>query len=169
MNFEVAKSRYPIVSSHFGAYINRAMLPILDINKLDALCVVGTDRKSLKTTTTGVMSLILRYKQKEGAVSSFDNVKDDLVLLQLQGARSSVSFRVSRGFYWTDFMADEAIAIASHRDSGIRRLAMPKIESIEGIDHGQSEQLINRYRDFATRAQLRWSRTDDAYVRDVRR
>ena len=168
MNIEVAKSRYPLPTSQFDRYINHSMWPVVDSAKVSAECLTGEQRLK-RTHTTGVMSLVLRYKQIDGAVSSFDSQREDLILLQLQGVRSSVSFRLARGFYWTDFMADEAVAIVSNRASGMRRLAMPKIETIPGIEYANSEQVQSHYRSFATRANLRWSKTDEAYVRDIRR
>lgn len=168
MNIEVAKSRYPLPPTQFARYINHSMLPVVDSTKVSAECLTGEQRLK-RTHTTGVMSLVLRYKQIDGAVSSFDNNKDDLVLLQLQGVRSSVSFRLARGFYWTDFMADEAVAIASHRKSGIRRLTMPRIEIIPGVEFANLDRVQSHYRNFAMRAKLQWSKTDEAYVRDIRR
>lgn len=169
MNIEIAKSRYPLDVSSFQRYTNRSMFPPVDANKFSADVLYGPERERLRTPTTGRLSLVLWYKAKEGAVSSFYDAQEDLKLLQLQGARSSVSFRVARGFYWTDFMADEIVAIASHRQSGIRRIIMPSIEEIQGIEKAASEMVRNRYNEFATRAGLQWSRTDNAHVRDIRR
>lgn len=162
---EAIASLYP-KTDVVARYVRPMVFPPLDMGQMVLSCMMGSDRSVLKTPTAGDLSLMLSYKAKEGAVSSFSVQDRDLTLAQLQGARSPRSFRVTTSIYWIDLMADEAVAIAKHRRAGIRRLLMPKPAMIEGIEHAVSEQVVIRYHDFATRAGLRWSDQDVAFARD---
>lgn len=162
---EYIATLYP-KSSGFGRYMRSGIFPPMDTQQLLLSFLVGDDRRALKTPTTGDVSLLLAYKAKEGAISSFGVADRDLQLMQLQGARSSRAFRVATGVYWIDLMADEAVSMAKHRRSDIKRLTMPKPAMIKGIEHAVSELVVNRYHEFATRAELRWSQDDLVFARD---
>lgn len=166
MNFEVMKSRYPLPPDAYSRYI-RAIVPAMNVEQLDTGLVVGHERRGFKTPITGDFSNILRYKGIEAAVSSFATTNDDLVLLQLQGAKSKVSWRVATGVRWDDFLMYEAVALAQSSGSGVRRIGMPKPIQIENIEGARSEQALDRYKAFIMLAHLRWSQADYLYVRDL--
>lgn len=168
MNFEAVQQRYPISATELLRY-HRAVLPPLNIAQLNAELLVGRNRRVLRTPITGDFSTVLRYKGKEGAVSSFE-VRDgtDMVLQQLQGARSPVSWRVATAFKWDSFLMHDALEIAQMPESGVRRIAMPNPLHIKGIESAESEQAVERYRAFITFAALQWSQTDHLFVRDLK-
>lgn len=166
MNFEVMKSRYPLSPDAYSRYL-RVIVPAMNVEQLDTGLVVGHERRDLKTPVAGDFSSVLRYKGIEAAVSSFAAENDDMVLLQLQGAKTKVSWRVATGVRWDDFMMSEALALAQSSGSGVRRIGMPKPVHIENIEGARSEQALERYKAFIVLAHLRWSQADNLYVRDL--
>lgn len=167
MNFEAMKERYPLQSGAYRRYL-RVIVPQLDIERLDTGLLVGHERHVVRTPITGDFSTVLRYKSTEAAVSSFEARGDDMVLQQLQGARSKVSWRVATGMRWDDFLMSEAIAVATLPESGVRRIGMPQPIDIENIDGARSEQALERYKAFIVHAHLRWSQQDQLFVRDLK-
>lgn len=165
---EQIRSMFPKTGG-FDAYIRRIVLPPLDMSRLSLAFLVGRERSYMRTPVTGHVSLLLSYKEKEGAVTSFELLDQEMKLLQLQGARSPRAFRVATAVQWIDLMADEAVGIAKNRRTDIRRLTMPNPVLIEGVEHADSEHVLARYNDFASRAGLRWSQTELLYARDFRR
>jgi hypothetical protein len=169
MNYEALESRYPLNPEAYRPHLNASVTPPLDLYQLDSRLLHGSARSSIKTPVNGNLSIVLYYKEKESLVASFEtSATDDLRLLQLQGANSSKSYRVATGLRGQNFMAQEALALALHPESGIHRLVVPNLTHIEGIDSVQSELALMRYKGFAVYALLRWSQEEDAYVRDVR-
>lgn len=168
MNFEAVLRRYPLPEGEYQRYLRR-ILPPVDAAQLSTELLVGHSRRILKTPVTGDFSQILRYKGIEAAVSSYAVDDTDMILRQLQGAKSRVSWRVATGVRWDDFLMNEAVAIARLPHSGVRRIGMPNPLLIEGIDGAKSEGAIERYKAFVVIAALQWSQTDKLYVRDVRK
>lgn len=169
MNVEVVRQRYPLPIEKFAQYRRRGVSPALDISRLELGFMVGTERADLDTATAGNCSNILSYKGREGAVSSFEIKREvDLVLVQLQGARSPVSWRVATALRWDALLMTEALEIARLEGSGIRRIGMPNPLFIKGIDQAVSEEAFNRYHAFIHVAALTWSAEDQLYVRDVK-
>lgn len=167
-HIEHIQSMFPKTAG-FEAYIRPFVLPPLDMSRISLAFLAGAERGSMHTPVTGDVSLLLAYKEKEGAVTSFALLDREMKLLQLQGARSSKAFRVTTAVHWIDLMADEAVGIAQNRRTDIRRLTMPNPAMIEGIEHADSEQVVTRYHDFASRAGLCWSQDELLFAKDFRR
>lgn len=147
----------------------RLVIPPMDIAQLGTEFLVGRARSELKTPITGSWSNVLRYKGVEAAVTSFQVKDEDMILQQLQGAKSRVSWRVATGMRWSDFLLTEAMNVAKTRGSEVRRLGMPRPELIENIEGARSESAVERYKAFIVIAGLQWSQQDRLYVADVSR
>jgi hypothetical protein len=168
MNIEVVQQRYPLPTEHFHGFLRKEVTPGLDVAQLEIQLLVDDERKVLKTPVTGNISHVLKYKGREGAVSSFtDRDNQDLILVQLQGAKSSVSWRVTTGLRWCNLFMSEALQIANLDGSGIRRIGMPNPLFIQGIESSESEEILYRYQAFITFAALQWSEDDQLFVRDI--
>lgn len=168
MNYELAGKRYPLPPSAYVGYLRRDVQPSLDPNKLAINLMWGDQRQHLiKTPTTGDATMAVYYKTKEGAVSSFKTEGTAVWVLQLQGAKSSESYRVTTGLHWTDLFADELVTLASHPESGVDRIAMLNPLLIEGVVQARSEATLIRYQNFITHAYLRWSQDERAFFRDL--
>lgn len=165
--FEIIKSWYP-KGKEVRQYV-RPVIPPLDVSRLGLACLIGEERRAIRTPTTGSVSLLLSYKNREGAISSFEFTDSDMELLQLQGARSAKAFRVASGVRWAELMADEAVVMALEGNTGIRRLTMPHVAMIQGIEHAvASEGASDRYMNFVFRAKLRWSQEERLFARDIK-
>ena len=165
---EHIQSMFPKTTG-FETYLRPFIVPPLDRSRISLAFLVGAERGTMHTPVTGDVSLLLAYKEKEGAVTSFELLDREMKLLQLQGARSARAFRVATAVRWIDLMADEAVGIARNRRTDIRRLTMPNPVMIEGIEHADSEHALARYNDFASRAGLRWSQDELLFAKDFRR
>lgn len=167
MNYETLSRRYPLSSHQYEPYLNRTVVPPLNCEKIGTLLMIGDLRKVLKTTTTGNFSIVITYKSREGAVVSFSVQGTDLKVLQLQGAKTRESYRLTTGLYYTDFFADETLHLANHPESGIQRVLMPSPQCIQDIKSATSDNALRQYDYFILRAFLRWSEEEKAYIRDI--
>lgn len=121
----------------------------------------------MKTPTTGDLSLIVRYKGKEGYVASLGEEAQDLTILQLQGGRQE-GYRVSSGLAIVPLLAEQIRLLAEHPDSPYEHLFMPPIVLIQGIIDAASEQVIRRYEELAQRVGLTFSQVENRFVRKLR-
>jgi len=138
----------------------------LDPNKLSSTMVVGVDRDRLTVATTGDISLTLRYKERDGVVSSYTLLDQDLRVDQLQGARQE-GYRISTALNWAQFFADEMLEVAKHPESGVERIVMPLSCLIDGFIDA-TEPAARRYEIFKARASMRFSAEEKLFVRDVK-
>ena len=157
----------PPQAREFFPFLNRGTASPLDIQKLDLQCLSGSRRNEVKTAITGDFSLVLKYKAREGAVSSFEEAERDLVVVQIQGARQE-GYRVTTGMNWVYLFANQALWIANHPESGFDRLVLPLLGAVKGLDTA-TEEAVKRYERFVRLAGMRSSDVDRAFVRDVSR
>lgn len=146
--------------------LTRPPLPRLLPANLSISILEGDERKGLKTPTAGDTTLLVRYKNREGAVASVDIQETDLQLIQLQGARQE-GFRVEAGLNVVALFADQLLQIASHAESGLYRITMPPIVAIQGFVNA-SERALARYNGLAGRLNMRFSDQEQKFVRDVK-
>ena len=144
------------------------MTPSLSVAEIDLLLLKGDERHIVSTPTTGDYTLMLQYKRREGAVTSFEDRKSDLVILQLQGARSSKSYRLTSGLKWIEVFADQAISIAEHPLTPFQRVLMPPLHQIEGTASWERD-IREKYARFRSVAMLRHSEEEQMYVRDIKK
>lgn len=145
--------------------------PPLDPSGLELDLLVGGERKILKTPITGSCTFALRYKGYEGAVTSLEEKGVDLIVVQVQGARSRRSYRVSSGIDWVRLFADQVSSVAEHPLSPFQRLVMPTPYAIEGLFDElvrRRETVDSKYIRFATQAGLRFSQSEKAYIKDIK-
>ena len=140
-------------------------LPPISVDRLSMGLLIGDERTVLRVNTTGDASLIIRYKKREGVVSSMALPNQDLSLVQLQGSNQE-GYRIDTGMYWVNFFADRLWQLASHPRSGLKRLTMPTFDSIPGFADAV-EEAMKRYKDFARMAKLDFSKEEKLWVRDV--
>jgi hypothetical protein len=117
MNLEMTLQR-EMAQPDFRSYQYHGTLP-LDQNQLRIRSVIGMDRRSLRTPVEGDASLVLSYKNFESAVISVaEQAAGEMwLLMQVQGAKSRKSYRVSSGMSWHKALADRLVSYASHPDA----------------------------------------------------
>lgn len=172
MNFNI-KERLgwqPPQADFFRPFTHR-INPPLDLSQLRLDLLEGDERRGLQTPTTGFCTLALRYKGREGAVTSLGEREADLVVLQVQGAKNKVSYRVSSGIDWVRLFAHQVISIAGQSSLPFQRVVMPAPYAIEGlleeVIRGR-ETVDTKYIRFATQAGLRFSQDEQAFIRDIK-
>ncbi len=146
--------------------IPNARLRQIDPNKLSSAMLIGVERDRLTVPSTGDVSLVVRYKERDGAISSLTLSRPDLRVDQLQGAKQE-GYRVTSSMWWVLFFADEILGIARNSQSGVERLVMPPIFAIQGLLDA-TEGAIVRYQEFAARLEMRLSLEEMLLVRDVK-
>ncbi len=137
----------------------------IDPKRLSSNMVTGAQRASLTIPSTGDVSLLIRYKERDGVISSFGLSGSDLRLDQLQGAKQE-GYRVTSSVSWVHFFADEILNIAKHPESGVERLVMQPTFAIQGFLDA-AEKAMRRYDEFAARLKMRFSAEELLYVREV--
>lgn len=142
-------------------------LPV-DFTRIDLSFLCGDERKTLKTITSGDSTLLLKYKEEEGAVLSMETNNDDLTLLQLQGARSRKSYKVTTAIKWVDLFADQLNNIINHPHNYFKRITMPPLWEIKGLYDSCSENIISRYEQLANNLQMRFSPESQQYIKELR-
>jgi hypothetical protein len=166
---EAIKGRYPLQQSELSLYIRPNVKPPLNLNKLMTAFFCGElEQQKIKTPTTGNTSLLLSYKGYEGAVISWLAENEDLVVKQVQGAKSQKSYRTATAMDWTTFFAKESLAIAKSPQTPIKRLAIPHPLQIAGVVENRSESPLMRYEAFIAIAMLSWSEEEKLFVRDIK-
>lgn len=165
---ELIKQHYtPPQAEDFKAYERTdSKIPGIKIERLDLTYLVGNERIGLQTPVTGDSSLLLRYKGREGAISSIATPPDQIQIVQLQGS-SQEGYRVNTSLNWTALMADQILVMANDPRNEIRRLIMPYLGAIAGLIDAE-ETAIKRYEEMAARIGMSMSNSERAWVRDIR-
>ncbi len=172
MCLEKAIQLYPLPRELYKPYIRVGIQPPLDINRVTSEFIFGDRRQVvLKTPVTGDGSLILSYskngKTKEGGVVSLKENNSDLLVLQVQGATSGISYRLLTGLRWESFAADQIRRIGCFlaKHGSIDRIAVPFF--IEGIDSAKSENAYHKYQIVAARLGLKPSTEEKMFVGEI--
>lgn len=160
----------PLHSGEYVSYLrNGASIPI-DNQRIDLSLLYGEERTTLRTPTNGDHSLVLRYKQHEGAVASIETAIDSgrMAILQLQGARSKESYRVATGLLWVKLFADQILKMCNHDQSPFGRIVMPNLSEIEGLSELGNEDAHRRYLKLADIIGMRYSKENRQYIKELR-
>lgn len=144
-------------------------MPMLNVSQLVLQSLVLDQRDSLKTPVAGVASLLLEYKNKEGAIMSVNEVNngEDWRVIQVQGCKSKSSYRVASSFYWQRFLADTLKKYAVHEDAEVRYITMPALSNIDGIERGVSERINQYYNVVKETFSMRFSEEEGIYIAEV--
>lgn len=157
----------PPTQGDFLPYLRKdSKLPEISTDRLRVDLLVGDERSGLKSVPTGDATFVLRYKGREGALSSVTLPNGDMSVIQLQGAQQE-GYRVNTGLVWVYFFADQLLSIAQHPESGVERLTMPTFLAIQGFADA-AEGAMQRYEDFTKRASMKLSTQEQIWARDVR-
>lgn len=167
VNFEAARGRYPRNGESLSRYLLDSE-PQLKVNELGIGLYVADERRELQTATTGDASVLLRYKNHDVSVISWQGSGEDLEVMQLQGARSPKSYRGTKGVGWERLFGDETWAVAEIPEAEIARVTMQHPLDIPGVEGQATELAIRRYILFAAYLSLVWSNQERMFVRDVK-
>ena len=146
--------------------IPNAKLRQIDPNKLSSVMLSGAERDRLTVPSTGDLSLVVRHKERDGAISSLTLSRPDLRIDQLQGAKQE-GYRVTSSMRWVYFFADEILEVVRNSESGVERLVMPPTFAIQGLLDATEGAMV-RYQEFAARLGMRLSEEEMLFVRDVK-
>lgn len=140
----------------------------IDYSRISLSVLCGDERNILKTPITGDSTLVLRYREKEGAVLSMETNTEDLTLVQLQGAKSPVSYQITTSISWVRLFGDQVEKIITHPKCCFERISMPPLDQIIGLHDAESDKAVGRYQQLANILKLRFSHEDLKFVRDLR-
>lgn len=149
----------------------KPVVPEITAAELALSLLVLEERASLRTPTPGNVTILLSYKNKDGAIISYLADEGDLQILQLQGARSRKAYRVYNGVKTVALFAQETSFLAQHT-SWIERISMPIIDALAGIDAVEAKSLNSVYARYTALQQLlglEWSASEQLFVADVKK
>ncbi len=142
---------------------------IIDTARVNLHLLCDEERKTLQTPVNGDSSLVLRYRDKEGSIISTATFGEEISVLQLQGARNNVSYKVSTGIDWVKLFSDQISKIISYDDQNhFRLITMPDIVKIDGLSESGTEMARGRYIRFANMLGLRFSKEDGKYIKELK-
>lgn len=141
-------------------------LPPIKTGRLSVDLLIGEERSALRAVPTGDATFVLRYKGREGALSSVSLPESDLSVVQLQGANQE-GYRVNTGLVWVYFFADQLLRVAQHPESGVGRLTIPTFLAVQGFADA-TEKAMLRYEEFTKRVGMRYSAEEQVWARDIR-
>lgn len=151
MSLELVSSIYPLNKESYRPYLRKGIYPPLDIRRINTEFLIGNERISrLQTLFTGDGSLVMSYgrqgTQYEGIIISFQQRGRDLLVLQIQGARSKTSYRLATGLNLESFITDQITKIGCflYRSQLIDRLTFPLWTT--GLESAASVNVVERYR-----------------------
>lgn len=140
-------------------------MPPLQVERLETKLLVGGARIGLKVPVAGDFTLALKYKQRLGAVISYEECdNDDLEVLQLQGAKQK-GVRVTAGMRWVDHFADQSLKFIQDPGTTYTRLVIPTAMEMRGIGNMTDEAMV-RYREFVHSSGMKYSKDERLFVRD---
>lgn len=163
-NIKLINSIEPV---YYEKFINPNNQIKIDVSRIDLSLLCGEERKVLKTPITGDSSLILKYQEKEGAVMSMNTFDEEFSILQLQGAKNKVSYKVSTGIDWINLFSNQVSEIVSSNQEYFKLISMPSLNRIEGLYDTGTEMAAKRYVRFANILGMRFSRENDKYIKEV--
>ena len=146
--------------------------PPLDLSELRIDALVQDERLTLSTPVEGDVSLALSYKKNVAAVMSIREQASGEIwnLLQLQGARSKKSYRVSSSMSWHKALADRALQYARHPEAAVKQLAMPHLYEITNLTNAANyEAARTRYSMVINHLKMRFSHALGLYICDVQK
>lgn len=156
------------------AYCNPSLPPKtrpLDTNKLLLEPLIKEQRDSLKAHFAGVVSLLLRYKKKEGTIMSIDELKngEEWRVVQVQGCKSKSSYRVASSFHSQRFLSDYLKQYAFHTYAEVRHITMPSIYNIAGIEEAASQCVERSYASVVKNLGMRFSKEVGLFIVDIKK
>jgi hypothetical protein len=158
----------PLIPEDLGRYIKREIAPPVDAQRLELGLLKGDERSVLRTPTTGDLSLILRYKGREGFVASMGDEGDALSILQFQGATRQEGYRVVSGVHVVRLFADQIHEIATHPESPYREMYMPPAYMIEGVEVAVSAMVKPRYEALAAELGMQYSEREQLFLKKLK-
>lgn len=152
----------------WNKYANPTCRPALDQSKIVFESLVGDQREHVRTPCGWDASFLLRYKRREGAITSLEEINDGVVwnIPQVQGAKSKKSYRLTKGLNWQHVFADAVAQCVQRSDNGLEHVTMPRIEAVEGVTNacGNPDSSYTVVRKFLN---MRWSDELGFYVVDA--
>ena len=162
--------RHHLPNPDFAKYFT-SFQPPLDLSHLKLDPVVGGDREKLKAILEGDHGIMLRYKGREGALTSIDEEENGEIwrAFHVTGARSKKSFRVASGLHWPNLLGDSVNELANHPESEVRHIVMPPMHGVTNLDGAASEHVDSYYRRFRSALGMTFSKEAGLFIRDIKR
>jgi hypothetical protein len=155
----------PLTPDYYGQFLRPNPKLTLDQTRINLSVLCDDERNCLNTPTNGDSSLVIRYRDKEGAVLSLETHTTDLTVVQLQGAKSRVSYQVSTGFLWVNLFSDQINQITAHPQNFFDQISMPSLDQIDGLYDSGTDAAADRYRQLIKFLGLRYSQENLKYIR----
>jgi hypothetical protein len=144
--------------------------PPLDLAEISIRALIGAMRCRIDIPYEGDASLLLSYKNKEGGMMSLreSEAGETWSILQVQGGRSSKSYRVSTAMPWHEALADRTLQYAQLPDADVRHITMPQDFFVTNItDATNYDSVLKRYAEVRKRLKMRFSQEQNLYICDV--
>ena len=154
--------------NYYEQFLRPNKILTLEKSRIDLAVFCGDERKVLKTITDGDSSLILRYKEKEGMALSLKTETGELSIVQLQGAKGKIGYKISTGFCFVDFFGDQIKKMVDHPKSEFEIISMPSMGQINGLEDFSAEVAIQRYQRLANILGLRFSNQEWKFIKEIR-
>lgn len=158
----------PPTSEDFIPFVKKDVVPAVDASQLNMGLFVGEQRAGLKTATTGEMSLLLEYKEREAFVTSFADQGEALGIVQLQGATRGKGYRVATGLHLVRLFASQIQEITAHPESPYREIYMPPVFMIEGVEVAISDMVGSRYEALASELGMKFSAQEQLFLKKLK-
>lgn len=140
----------------------------IDPKEISVERLIGDQRKKLTTAVEGNVSTVLRYKGRECAVMSLcEPTKADWRILQVQGAKSRESFRITGSFGWQRYLADHISSYAHDSRANVRRISMPRLEDVTHSDRAATPVIASHYKHVREALQMVFSEGENLWIRDI--
>lgn len=163
-------AKYYLEQPNFSKYLTN-FNPPLDVNELEIAPVIGRKRREAKCVLEGGNGLVIEYKDKPGAYVTMNEDENGEAwnVLQVQGARSRKSYRVSSGLHWPLTFAYTFEDLATSPEAEVRHIVMPPIYGITNLEESASEHVYDMYKGFRAALKMTFSKQDGLYIRDIKR
>ena len=154
----------------FRRTLHLTTMPPLDATQLQMRALVNGQQKKIRTPTEGDATLLLTYKDYEGAVTSIAEKEDgeEWCICQVQGAKSRKSMRLACGLDWRACFAEQIKKYALHHDAEVRRITMPHAHDITNLlESGNYEGALQAYGIVRSILGMQYSDRERKYVVDL--
>lgn len=143
-------------------------MPALRSQQLRLELYIGNTRAAVNAATGGDATFLLRYKGKEAGLLCLQEFDEGAHwdVVQVKGATSKVSYRVSSSFDVHAFFGRLLRNIADDTRTKVMKLTLPHFSSLLGIEQlppYRMERVKSAYSRFRSRAGMTFNTEDERY------
>ena len=156
---------------NYKKFERKTNMPPLNLELIKIQLLLDKERSKFKDILyEGNTSILLGYKNKNSFIMSFNNIENELWnILQLQGIKSRKSYRILTSLDYIALFANIINQYTKNPGIKLRQITMPHPLEITNITNAKSEMATEKYLRFANLLEMKYSKIENKYVKDIKK